>query len=1480
MSRTVSFMATLHDGRVATVYTDGRVLIAPPPTMKASRSVPAAAIEQRMRRMHPMQMRIEPLRYGLGAGNVSAFTRNRIVFDLEHPPVAYVPNRVIVVLKQGISSLRNDDRLDAASASALRLAAIRRTRGVVPHAFTTDARTNATLFRVGADRMQRLFTGVGTGTVQSLRARAEAALHRQLLPLENAYVVHVGGASVRSAVQQLRSLGSVAYAAPDRTVGSMIASQVDYPSDDLKAFASYHRGSTPFGRAIAATSARPTLPTNTSLAVSQQALLNAPGVDAAAAFDEIARAFGQLPGAGEIITNVSLGDADDASAANNPNDPCNQTVSSYGGTTHRIGGQRYLDWPGMPLIPVWVADPDGRLSGTAEVCNVDPLLGEVGLDFSMMAALPDAEQRAAEPAPAGGDLLGIAPGASYRLVMPQGSGTGAIGESDILGAFMGAATQAPVPNVITASIGFGLDSLGFPSRYLEDDPLAESVIAAIVNASNVVVCISANDGTREYTVAPIGPSGGSAATNVGPAGTTTTADDMAYSTAPSVDLDSGAIDAGASTLDDIIAANPADPRNAGLANTKTFAETRYDGMLAYSSGFGSRVSIAAPGDNVAAYMKNGTAYDAIGAFITGGTSAAAPEIAASAAVALQVARLTGRPFSHATDVRALLQSTGTPVATPPNSDVPLNVGPQVSVRRAVEQLLANAGKPVVPGVARVAIQSRNNAVTFSAYGVPLFDSIFQTGVDPAFIKLDGPWQTNAPDPMYRGSDTGASLRAYITIAPDWEGLPANAQYRLYVAGHPGQLIATTPYVRILPTQLLAAAGLSTAAGISRSIRLTYEATSGLRSLARTTFQLTFGPPAPSSRVVFAPRAPAVVTGPSFQVSYDLTGYPTSLLAGPRLNVSLPGETTLIHQVGGIYPLYSVPLTGATGTVTIPTSALAGGGVYTVWIAMRPDDPTLAGDRSDAAFIRVANAGGAVRPPAPILAASGSSSAPGHTIDVPYGAHLAVTYDVSSVAGATGALLELSAPPPGSAFVLTWTGWNMFDNPNGDRIDDDGVDTGSVYHVVMSGTRGAATIDLSKAGVPPTNYDNVRVFPMRGASVVGEASDFSTFYYHGIDPVVPVPVDTTILNPQGADGGIVAQAQISGTTAATLLLQQFDITSATVTGVPLEGTPVLWFSPIVQNDLDLAIIDPALPSVGTLYADYPFATAGAFSQTAYPVPSGPAGNLPWAIAPQSSATRAAYLYYQLPTFAPYVIRGDFESGTQFSAPVNISSAIEPTDDFAWTNTLTYDPVLDRAYFLTTPAGNACYGASPALVTVDFATGSVTRRTLNGIVAAYGGLTSYALDADSTTHAAIVATTCQRQADFSVFTDLAMLDLRSGAIQRILHRVYTQAEIAAHGFAAITGDAATIAVDRQRGLVLQESISCPAKIDVMDDHARPCLNVYDESGRLVKTSRGLFSDGPFQPGEPALSYALRRGAAPSDEDESSFFLQYLSVQPYEY
>ncbi len=1475
----VAMMGTLSDGRIATVYSDGRALVAPSrkPAGSARTGLnPLAAMTSH----RTVQVGLSSARYGSLTGTITPPQRRKILYDLEHPQQPYVPGRVIVVFKAGVTIPQDVDALAPAAALTLRKAVGAKRQDISPHPYTTDARTNVALMHLGVDRAQRLFSRIDRGTLGSMRARAESRTGHALVAFDNAFALHVGASSVSKAVRALRALPSIAYVSPDFAVDSMIAQRTALPPAALQELSSMRRPTRPFGRATKSTSVAtmPAIPTNAAISFDVQALLNAPGVDAVAAFDEIGQRYSQLPGAGEIITNVGLGDADDASAGLNPNDPCYDFVAGGAPTTHMIGGQRYLDFPSLPLIPVWVSDQNGDLSPTAEVCGVDPELAEIGLDFSVMSALPDNVQRPGATDTTGADLLGIAPGASYRWVAP-GMTNGTVGTTDILGAFIGASHQMPAPNVITASIGFGYDADGFPSRYLEDDPLSESVVAAVVS-SNIVVCIAANDGTRDLTAAAIGPSGGSAATNVGP--NPTSVDDMGFTTAPSVDVDSGAIDVGASTLDDILAANPQNPASASLAQTKAFAETRFDGQLGFSSGFGSRVNIAAPGDNIESLFLVGRGYNDVSVSVAGGTSASAPETAAAAAIALQLGRLTGRPLASPAQVRSILAATGTVVANPPQSDASLNVGPQIDVRKIVEQLLGRAGKPVQPGIARIAVQGRRTGGFISEGNTRWWnDAVYVTTLDPSYIKLDGPFATPYSD-AFIGSDTGADLHSYMTIAPDWEGIPANATYRLTVAGQPSRVIATTPCVRLLPAQLFAAAGVPLTPGVSRTISLTYSASVGLHTLTESTFQLTFGPPATASRLLLAPSVPPVVSGPSIPVTYDLRSYPRQLLGSVTLNVSLPGNGS--HQLGlvRLYPYYSVPLSGLSGTVSVPVSALAGAGTYTIWINLQSTITTFPTDISDLAFTRVD--AGTARPPAPLLSL-GTAAGGVHSLDVPYKTRFTVHYDVSNVPGATGAIIELAAPPPAPFFVFPTLAdaFNTFRNPNGDQIDDDGVFTGSVYHVSANGSVGSVTIDPAAAAVPPTATVNVRVLATRGGTIIAEASDAGTLDYHGIESAMGGPLNQLQLDPTGTDGFLVEYGSIGPAQANLALgtIEPFDARTGTNGGVSLAFTNNGFeASPVVQNDVVVSE-DTVDSNVVDYYRAAPL-TAGFASFTFPPSVIAPT-TFTSVVATNSSPRRSAYLTFDFTTNSFLVTRGDVTTGDGFSPPIDITALLEgaaPVD--VAVPTFSYDPSSDRAYLLVEPDNVDCGPLSPQLVTIDFNTRAATSRTLP-IAGGNQDFDGYQIALDPSTGMAAIATSCTYvSAGNDVFrSQLSLLNLTTGTVTQVFDHVLGDDATHSHGYLGMIGGASpVIEIDPVQHLILQRSLYCPSLVGLADGNFRPCLNEYDETGRLVKTVPNLFPAGSMDSLIPnGVNGSARLGLAMGQQVSTPWIVS-LEVQPFTY
>ncbi len=414
---------------------------------------------------------------------------------------------------------------------------------------TSSAAVNITLSRLGATSIQPLFQGLPSGTAGALDAAARQRIGGQALNLGDIVLVHVKG-SAAAAASKLSGTSGISFAEPDRYVETM-----DTGGQVIASRAALASGTAPRLKAAdvrAATPGSPLLPANYGFESSLDSYLNAQGVDAGGAYAALRQRFGQLPGAGETITNISVGDLTDASMKD-------AEVAWYGPTTLLQNGQRYIDLPTMPLIPAYVAEPDGSLNGTASVEGTgDPVLGEIGLDFSVMSPRPDGDQRAGDTGSGLGDLLGIAPGASYRLLVPSVPTM-----SEIAQAFVAAVTRQSPPDVITASLGFGTDVQGFPSRYLEEDPLMETVIAAIVAHYGVTVVDSANDGTRLYTPAAVGPDGGATPTNVARTPRQATSiDDDQYSTTPSQVIDSGSIDAGATTTDDTLSVPP---RGAGNA---------------------------------------------------------------------------------------------------------------------------------------------------------------------------------------------------------------------------------------------------------------------------------------------------------------------------------------------------------------------------------------------------------------------------------------------------------------------------------------------------------------------------------------------------------------------------------------------------------------------------------------------------------------------------------------------------------------------------------------------------------------------------------------------------------------------------------------------------------------------------------------------------------------------------------------------------
>jgi hypothetical protein len=892
----------------------------------------------------------------------------------------------------------------------------------------------------------------------------------QLPTVAQVYVLNIGAHSPLDAARSLRALSSVAYAAPNYYVNSFKTDPVPMPSF-LPHNASVMQAALRTRSALSATPTAVSLPSNYGLTSSMQSYLNANSVDAVDAFALLGKRFGQLPGAGERITNVSIGDLTDQSMADNGD----FYVQYYGPTTIVQGSQRYLDIPSMPLIPTYTADMNANLNATGTTEYEDPFLGEVLLDFGVMSPLPHAMQRPSNMGNGVTDLLGIAPGAQYRLVVPSQPTF-----ANIDAALIAAATQVPRPDVITASLGFGTDGQGFPGRYLEDDPLTQAIVSAIVNELGIVVCIASNDGTRLYTNEPVNPDGGSTATNLFTGnGTPTSVSDDAYSTTPSEVIDSGAIAAGGSTTDDIVAAPPA--AGGPLASQNAFAETRLDGSMDFSSGFGTRVNLSAPSDNIPSFVHYCTAYPCtaqqVVTVLEGGTSASSPEVAAAAAVVLQAGRLAGKHLTPA-EVRSILISTARPLPDAPQADQHLHVGPQLDVSAAVRALLGNYG---APAVTRVAVAERQN--------IGNIGGDFVEATDPTNIQLSGPIIGT-----YIQVATGQNTISPITIAPDWANLPPTAQFSLNLNGH---ALATTSWARLLPAQILSAAGMPLVSTASRTVTLTYQALAGKHVLASTSIPLTFGPTDGTYVEASAPLVPGTVrAGQPVTVTYDLSSVRTQSgyianLQNPQLIVSSIGHWDPINAPY-FRIAYSVPLTQLKGSVTIPASVFsAGGGVYGVGILQNPAARLV----GEFAPLRVTGAS-SMRPQAPTLSVTAADTQQSHTLVVTRAQpQFMLHYDVSNVPNATGAVLEISAPGPTLGNL-----YNVFSNAYGTTRDNNGVDSGSIAYQPLSGTSGTVSLDATRLKLPSSLVYTVRVLASNGLSIVGEASPVSTLaFYDGITP---------------------------------------------------------------------------------------------------------------------------------------------------------------------------------------------------------------------------------------------------------------------------------------------------------------------------------------------------------------------------------------------
>ncbi len=920
-------------------------------------------------------------------------------------------------------------------------------------------------------------------------------------------------------------------------------------------------------------------------------------------------------------------------------------VQFFGPTTRVINGQRYLDYPSLPLIPTWTSDDRGNLDPLGTVEFVDPFLGEVLLDFSVMAPLPSDRQRPEARGDGLTDLLGIAPGAQYRLIVPKDPTI-----SNIYTALLAAARQQPRPDVITASLGFGFDSVGYPGRYLEDDPVGQAVVGSIVQ-QGIVVCISSNDGTRLFTPTAIGPDGGSAPTDRLRSGETPTStdDDFATTIATRV-ADSGAIAVGGTTLDDIFSAPP--QAGGPLAHVGQFPQTRYNGAASFSSGFGTRIDIAAPSDGIVALAHQCTQdpctpQDAI-PVLSGGTSASAPMVAAAAAVVIQAARLMHKKLTPL-QVRDLLVRTGRPLAQAPQADRTLAMGTQLDVTAALEAVLGTEEDDDGPSIARLSVAHRRELGDLGA--------AFREDTDPAAIDLAGPLD-------FDGNPTGQWLAGPITIAADVVNASSDLQYALIVGRT--ELVQGDRAFRLLPSELLAAAGLPVVSSGSRSVDVRYEVRRRGKAVASVATTLVFGPSDGLITEPLAPVAPALAgEGQDVVVHYDLTGM--RFVDAPTLFVSgighwSPFAAPLFH------PDSEIPLRGLSGSVRIPGSSFRGGaGLYGIGIRPQTSSP----DVGQIAVIRITAASPA-RPDAPLLAdASGRF---GHIAAISRAASkFTLRWNASGMGD--GAALEVSAPAP-----TLRNGWNTFSNANGSRRDADGIDSPSMLFVRLPSASGEKAFDAVDLGIAPGLLYNLRIVALRGGAPAGETSPSSMLQVD--DVALPAGVVTSF--DLAGEGSVAATAtgDASGNLVSTALVLWSPGRAqlgATVASDPTGSTVYELFGRDSTRNLALAARWPWTGSVQTLetwdtttWSKLHSLDVDAFTEY-------------FLLTARIDSThhRAPFLAFDS-SFALALLPFDLASGT-FGPPVH--QALGP-NDFSFYNSMTLDPVTGTAFIAAASVTELC------------------------------------------------------------------------------------------------------------------------------------------------------------------------------------------------
>jgi hypothetical protein len=987
------------------------------------------------------------------------------------------------------------------------------------------AALNSTLSSIRTTSVRHLFANLPADQLAAARARAQAATGRFVTDFTQVYqIVYDPTVNSGTAANEIAQSKLVSAAMPDFIYRK--------PVEKNKLTAAQARTArAALAKARAAGQPAPSgagaLPKNAAYRSDAQSYQDAASNDVTGAATMIGKRFGQQPGQGEYVTNISLGNVNDKS-------------------TQLIGGQRYIVQAGYPRIPVWLSQSkcsdngDGTQTCTAAL---DPSGStgddqgdflEVNLDFSVMSPPPLGDPRIANPAPPGnGELLGEAYGASYRLINPKVNNT-----ENFVAAFLGAGfLQTPKADTITASIGNGFGIGGFSDYYFEDEAIIHDVVTELVQGADIFVSISAGDGQTETSVA-MNPNG-----LTGP--TEFTSDplkpvdiddpdlwanpDYSYglTVEPQYVVDSGANDAAADTLNDV---NNDSPFNAkidpSVSHAQHTTETRWTGQQNFHTGFGSRATVSAPGDNVLILAQiedaNGDPINPAASFprLLGGSSASAPEVAGAAAVVRQAARLLGQPIS-ATQIRALLAATGRPSVHPAFDLDPDPIGPSLDLTRAVQALFDHGHANGTPSFTRMTVAQRKAVLTPTDLRTSFWSD---TPQDPVARSATIDLSQGLVAPSSRTDETvgatGDNLNAPITFGVDAAFMSnLNLKWQLQLGRTtvkvPNQLFdAGNPSLRLLPSEIFGLLGAPVTAPRDRVVTVT---ASNAKASISTAVTFKGQGPATYTHAVPPSFGPVFRSGDKVRFAYDLTG-----VRGADGGVLIVSD--IDRAVPQAFPDNNLDahgrkyaLQGLTGTLKLDASDFPHG-VGTYGIALRGTrhgqeiaDSTsfwqplrFAPDRQQLpATPKIQAAASVLNGAAPLFYEAADTEPGGST-------QFAVTYDVRSVNGARGALIEFSRPTYDFAKALFISGdfgpansfVNNFTNPNGDRFDsgNDFGQAGETTHVRVGGSNGTAVLDGARIGlsIPAANCDStyqVRVFATDGAGrILGVAGNGSILSY--------------------------------------------------------------------------------------------------------------------------------------------------------------------------------------------------------------------------------------------------------------------------------------------------------------------------------------------------------------------------------------------------